>query len=60
MIAIFIFSFLTIAVLVSGLVIMAMGGKLNTKFGNKLMSLRVVFQAITIAALALLYYLNKH
>lgn len=59
MIAIFIFSFLTLAVLISGVVIMATGSKLNAKFSNRLMTLRVVFQAIVIALLALFYYLNK-
>ena len=50
---------LTLAVLIAGLVIMAIGGKLDTKFSTKLMSLRVVFQGIAIILIAISYYLTK-
>lgn len=48
--------FLTLAVLVTGISFMAMGGKLNEKYGNKLMVLRVVLQALALFALALMYF----
>lgn len=55
MIAVIIFSVLTVLVLIAGLVVMAKGGKLNRKFATKLMSLRVLFQLIAILLLAALY-----
>ena len=45
---------LTALVLVAGIILMARGGEANRKYGNKLMVLRVVFQALTLAAFALL------
>jgi hypothetical protein len=45
---------LTALVLVAGILLMARGGEANRKYGNKLMVLRVVFQALTLAAFALL------
>ncbi len=50
----------TLVILVAGLVIMASNKqKLNLKYSNKLMSLRVIFQATTIFFLALIYFLSK-
>jgi hypothetical protein len=50
----------TFIVLISGVLLMASGHKtLNRRYSNKLMSLRVIFQAIAIAALALIYFLSK-
>lgn len=46
----------TVLVLVSGIVLMAIGGKANTKYGNKLMVARVVLQAASIILLAILYF----
>jgi hypothetical protein len=46
--------FATLAVLVSGLVVMAIGGKINRKYSNRLMVLRVVCQGIALLSLALL------
>ena len=51
---------LTLLVLIIGLVVMAVGGKLNRKFSTKLMSLRVAFQALAIAMLAIAYFLSKN
>lgn len=55
----YIFSILTLLILITGLVIMAIGGKLNSKYGNKIMALRVLFQAITILFLVAIYYYSK-
>ncbi len=40
---------ITLAVLFAGLFTMARGGEFNRKHGNRLMRLRVLFQAIAIA-----------
>jgi Hypoxia induced protein conserved region len=59
-IAILAFIIMTFIVLIVGVVIMATGNKkLNAKYSNKLMSLRVAFQAIAIVLLALMYFLGK-
>ncbi len=50
---------LTIIVLIIGIIFMAIGGKLDKKYSSKLMSLRVVLQAIVIALLALLTFKFK-
>ena len=50
---------LTVVILIVGLLFMAVGGKLNTKFGTKLMSLRVLFQGIAILLLMISYYFTK-
>ena len=52
-----IFGFLTLMSLIIGIVLFARGKKLDGKMGNKLMIARVVFQALTIAALAIIVYL---
>jgi hypothetical protein len=50
----------TFLILLAGVVIMASGNqKMNLKYSNKLMSLRVIFQAIAIALLALIYVISK-
>ena len=54
-----IFSILTIMTLVTGVVLMARGGKLNEKYSTKLMSLRVFFQAIVITLLLFLYFYQR-
>ena len=41
---------LTAAVLISGIFMMAKGGEANQKYGNRMMSLRVALQALTIVA----------
>jgi hypothetical protein len=50
---------LTLIVLITGVLIMARGGKTNEKYSNKLMIARVALQATAIAALALLYLCSK-
>jgi|GEM_PF-1527323 len=42
-------------VLVAGVVLMGVGGKLNEKYSNRLMTLRVTLQALTIFLLAALF-----
>jgi len=51
-----VFMMLTLAVLIAGLVVMAIGGKLDEKYSNKLMVARVVLQFTAIILLALLYF----
>lgn len=46
---------LTLGVLFSGLIVMARGGEVNRKYGNKLMRWRVVLQGIALALLALAF-----
>jgi hypothetical protein len=45
----------TLVVLIAGVVLMAMGGKLNKKYSNQLMMLRVVLQGSVILLLFLMY-----
>lgn len=51
---------ITFIVLITGLILMITGGKLNKKFASKLMFLRIIFQALAIVALAAIYFLSKH
>jgi hypothetical protein len=51
MIFIILFVILTTIVLLIGLLSMAAGGSFSKKFGTKLMSLRVIFQALAIFVL---------
>ena len=44
-----------VAVLVTGIVLMGVGGKTNSKYNNRLMVLRVVLQAAILLLLALLF-----
>lgn len=53
---IIIFAILTIITLAIGVILMARGGQLNEKYSTKLMSLRVLFQAIVIILLIFLYF----
>jgi len=57
MLFIIIFTILTAVVLLLGLISMAGGEKFSKKYGTKLMSLRVGFQAIAILSLAIAYLL---
>lgn len=45
--------FLTLAILVTGMVAMSRGGEFNRKYGNKLMQARVIMQGIAIALFAM-------
>lgn len=51
--------FAVVAVLVSGIVLMGIGGKTNAKYANKLMSLRVILQGLALLALALLFLVGN-
>lgn len=42
-------------VLIAGVVLMSIGGKTNAKYGNRLMTLRVTLQGLTLLLLALLF-----
>jgi len=50
----------TVLVLFVGLFSMIRGGEFNRKYSNKLMRLRVLFQAIAIAIFAMLIYFTRH
>lgn len=50
---------LTLAVLIAGIFLMGKGGKLNTKYSNKLMVARVSLQFLAIIMLALMYFFVK-
>jgi hypothetical protein len=48
-----------VSVLVLGIFSMAKGGDFNRKYGNKLMRLRVVFQGLALALLAMAYFASQ-
>lgn len=50
---------LTAVVLVGGIALMARGGELNRKYGNKMMVARVVLQGAALAMLALLLMMKR-
>lgn len=50
---------LTLVILIVGVIFMMFGNRLNLKYSNKLMSMRVVMQALTVIGLAALYYIQK-
>ena len=54
-IAVLILMAATVLVLIIGLVLMAIGGKIDDKYANKLMVARVILQAMAIAMLALMF-----
>lgn len=54
----FLFMGITLLVLITGLIVMIKGGKLNQKWGNRLMTLRVTAQAIAIALLGLIFLIH--
>jgi Hypoxia induced protein conserved region len=49
----------TLVVLVMGVISMMRGGESNRKNGNKLMSLRVGLQGLTVAVLGVLFLFSK-
>lgn len=51
------FAILTLLVLIVGIFFMAKGGESNKKYSNKLMTLRVILQALTIVLLGVAYFL---
>lgn len=50
---------ITALVLIGGVLLMARGGEVNRKYGNKMMVLRVGFQALALAVMAVLLLLFK-
>ena len=50
----------TFAVVVIGVIAMAVNGKLNKNHSNKLMRLRVLFQAIAVAVFVLIIWLARN
>jgi hypothetical protein len=50
---------LTLLILIVGIVLMMFGNKFNLKYSNKLMSMRVIMQALTVIGFAILYYIQK-
>lgn len=48
-----IFMMITLLVCFAGIILMARGGEINRKYGNKLMMARVTLQAISIILVAL-------
>ena len=55
-----IFMAVTLAVVVVGVIAMAINGKLNKNHSNKLMRLRVLFQAIAILVFVIIVWLARN
>ena len=49
----------TTIVLIVGIAGFARGGEFNRKYGNKLMRLRILFQAVAIVLICLAIYLSR-
>ena len=54
------FMIATLAVVVVGVIAMAVNGKLNKNHSNKLMRIRVLFQAVAILVFVLLIWLARN
>ena len=54
----FLLIIVTMMILLLGVLSMAGGDKISKKFGTKLMTLRVIFQALAILALMIFYFSN--
>ena len=50
----------TLAIVVIGVVAMAINGKLNKNHSNKLMRLRVLFQAIALLVFVIIIWFARH
>ncbi len=50
----------TLAVLVIGVIFMAIGGKVDEKYSTKLMVMRIIMQGLAIVAIAVLFFSAKH
>lgn len=50
---------LTLLILIGGVVLMMFGNKWNLKYSSKIMSMRVIMQALTVLGFAVLYYVQK-
>ncbi len=46
-------------VLMTGVIIMGIGGKANKKYSNKLMSMRVALQGLVLVVLLLAYFMSS-
>jgi len=55
----FLFIVITMMILLLGVLSMAGGDKISKKFGTKLMTLKVVFQALAILALIIFYFFSS-
>ena len=51
---------ITLAIVVIGVIAMAVNGKLNKNHSNKLMRLRVLFQAIAILVFVIIVWLARN
>lgn len=49
----------TVTVLIAGIALMMHGGKLNEKYGNRLMVARVSLQGLTVLMVGLLFLFGK-
>ena len=54
------FMLATFAVVVVGVIAMAVNGKLNKNHSNKLMRLRVLFQAIAVLVFVIIIWLSRN
>ncbi len=50
---------ITLGVLFAGIVVMAKGGQVNAKYGNKLMRARIIAQGCALALLVLAFLIGK-
>lgn len=50
---------LVAVILIAGLVVMAVGGKTNQKYGNKLMMARVGSQALVVFLLGIMFMVSR-
>ena len=55
-----IFMAATLAVVVIGVIAMAINGKLNKNHSNKLMRLRVLFQALAVLVFVIIIWLSRN
>jgi MFS family permease len=58
-IAVLVLMLATAAVLIAGVSLMMVGGKLNDKYGRKLMVARVGLQALTVLLIGALFMMGK-
>lgn len=54
-----VFALATLAVLITGIVVMVRGGETDKKLSNKLMALRVWLQAITVVIVVMVLYFSS-
>ena len=54
------FMAITLAIVVIGVIAMAVNGKLNKNHSNKLMRLRVLFQAIAVLVFVIIIWLSRN